>query len=70
MAKFHTGPASKDTVSGGTKFPLKNERQDNPNISNWGTGSDNIRSKIMSTRASQQGQSPAVESGIKGVKAR
>lgn len=70
MAKFHTGPASKDTVSGGKKFPLKNERQDNPSISNWSTGSDDIHSKIMSTRASQKGQSSAVESGIKGVKAR
>lgn len=70
MAKFHTGPASKDTVSGGKKFPLKNERQDNPSISNWSTGSDDIHSKIMSTRASQQGQSSAVERGIKGVKAR
>lgn len=63
-----TGPASKDAVSGGSKFPL--ERQGDIG-GGWtmGTSSEEARSKIMGMRVSSEGFSTNVEGGLRQRKA-
>lgn len=63
-----TGPASKDTVSGGKKFPVKESTGAAPrgNGFDMGNTSDGARSKIMSMRYNPDGQHSVTESDFTG----
>ena len=52
----NTGPSSKDTVSGGTKFPMNNAMPINKTQAKLGTSSEQVKSSIMSTRFAGQGE--------------
>lgn len=71
MARTYTGPASKDTVKGGKKFPLKKVGSDHSIDLTMTNGTDKARGIIMRTKWSQGvhgGFTPATEKSIKGQK--
>lgn len=65
----NTGPASKDAVSGGTKFPVKETIGSIGGGWTLGTGSEEARRSIMGMRIKSDGFSTNVESGLKQNKA-
>ena len=64
----HTGPASKDTVSGGKQFPLGQKDSIGGGYT-LGTSSDEAHRAIMGLRVKSEGFSTNVEAGLKGNKA-
>lgn len=67
----HTGPSSKDAVSGGNKFPVKTKVGDAPRGAGtpMSNGSEEARRKIMGLRVKSEGFSTNVEGAFKGQKA-
>ena len=70
MAKTLTGPASKNTVSGGTQFPLKQKDNVTGGLGNFTNAPGNTQSDFMRTRMPGGSFSTNVESGITGQKLR
>ncbi len=69
MATTITGPASKDTVSGGKKFPIKeSEGAVASGKFNMGNTSTEAHSKIMALRYKPEGQHAVTERDFKGKK--
>lgn len=69
MARTLTGPASKDTVKGGKKFPMKKVGSDHNIDLSMTNGTAKARSTIMRTKWSQGvqgGFTTATEKSIKG----
>lgn len=71
MARTETGPASKDTVKGGKKFPMKKVGADHKINLSMTNSLEPARRAIMGTKWSQGvqgGFNKNIESAIKGKK--
>lgn len=73
MARTYTGPASKDTVKGGKKFPLKYVGSDHNIDLTMTNGTAKARGIIMRIKGAagqwnRGGFTPATEKSVKGQK--